>query len=492
VTARFVTAMLLLRAARLAARVGLALHRAPAPPPAPPSLPGAAARGGDPIPLVPIAQKFGLSDGFDHLTPAELPRSHRYPPAMALPKALLVAGLAVDLRDLPASAPDPARWLGTPASRRWGWDRPEAFAALRVQGPNAGWLRRDGDGYVVDLRILADLPRRPDRRVDGCLAAFDGDLRPRFVEVAGRRVSPDDPGWDLARRAFACADLHVHEAVSHFLWTHVVGEKLLLATLRQLHRDHPVRRLLEPHFAGTLQANENSGSRLLGEQGFFGRCFSAGWPGIAELLRRGAERWRWERLILPQDLRERGVTELPDYPYRDDGLLLWDAVERYVGAVVRAWYPSDDAVRADPEVAAWSAEIGGWLPSAPRVNGVAALTEVTAGALFAVVQHTLVNALQYDAFGDPASWPASLGPEGELPGGVEAVDAVRATFGFSIQYNALGDGLLAWHPPATRPAAERFLADLRAARVEIDAREARRPWPYRIARPDRVSNSINA
>jgi hypothetical protein len=408
---------------------------------------------------------------------------------MALPKALLAYGLAVDLSDAPRHA---TLRLGTPAGRRLGWDRPEAFAALRVQGPNAGWIRRDGGRYVVDLRILDRIPVRPGRAVHGVLAAFDDDLRPLGIEVAGRWVAAGDPEWDAARRAFACADLHVHEAVSHFLWTHVVGEELLLATLRQLDARHPIRRLLEPHFVGTLQANENSGTRLLGPDGFFGRCFSAGWTGIAELLRRGRAAWSWDRLVLPRDLRERGVLDLPRYPLRDDGMLLWDALERYAGAVIDAWYADDAAVAADPELRAWADELRGWLRGFPAIDGRAALREAVTATLFVVVAHTLVNALQYDAFGDPEVWPASVLADGTLPGGVEAIDAARATFGFSIQYNTLGDGLRAWHGERTRPAVDRLLADLRAAHEVIEAREAARPWPYRIARPDRVSNSINA
>jgi hypothetical protein len=76
--------------------------------------------------------------------------------------------------------------------------------------------------------------------------------------------------------------------------------------------------------------------------------------------------------------------------------------------------------------------------------------------------------------------------------GIEAVDAVRATYGFSIQYNSLGDGLLEWHDAKTVEAAQQLLNDLQRIQREIAAREASRPWPYRIALPANVSNSINA
>jgi len=83
-------------------------------------------------------------------------------------------------------------------------------------------------------------------------------------------------------------------------------------------------------------------------------------------------------------------------------------------------------------------------------------------------------------------------PEEGLPVGLEAVDAVRATYGFSIQYNVLGDGLLGWHGPRTQPAARALLDELAHLEGLIASREAARPWPYRVASPLRVSNSINA
>jgi hypothetical protein len=430
--------------------------------------------------------------------------------------------LSIDLRSgAPARRFGTGRWLGTTRGVELGWDSDAAFAPLRLQGPNPAWIRRAPDlaplavgaradperVFAVDFRaLLDDLPVRPGRFVHPCAALFvdDGGLRALGVRIrtaaSDQWVAADgSERWARARRAFHCADLHVHEAVSHFLWTHVLGEKLLVATLRRLDERHPVRRLLAPHFVGTLQANENSGRRLLGSDGFFAGCFSAGWPGIAELLRRGDRAWRYERTLLPRDLAERGVLQLEAYPYRQDGLLLWGALERYTTGVVEAWYPDDTSIRDDVEIEAWSAELHGWLGDRgfPRVTTRAALAEVLTATLFNVVQHTFVNAQQYDAFGDPATWPASLSAsfdadEDGLPVGVEAVDATRATYGFSIQYNALGDGLLGWHGPRTAPVARELLLELGRIREEIDAREAERPWPYRVARPTRVSNSINA
>ena len=58
-------------------------------------------------------------------------------------------------------------------------------------------------------------------------------------------------------------------------------------------------------------------------------------------------RWKWERWNLKtdgnfrQNLKERGVDgsgALPNYYYRDDGLLLWDAIHKYVTTVINSVY----------------------------------------------------------------------------------------------------------------------------------------------------------
>ena len=543
---RVAVSLLLLRASRLLAALMRMLPRW-VPRLSPPSLPGS-----DPVRaeevrlqaealrLIPIAEKYGFTDTFEHSTLAELPVEQRYPLRMNAPKALLAIALSIDVqRGAPARRPRVGRWLGVPAAVRWGWEAAPAFGPLRTQGPNPAWLQRVTDDghpvslaklaaervspggagrlYAVDYRsLLRGVPVRSGRFLAPAAAFFvdDGGLQPVGIEVetptGSHWISADgSERWDRARRSFHCAELHVHEAVSHFLWTHVYGEKLILATLRRLDRRHPIRRLLAPHLVGTLQANENSGGRLLGEGGLFAHCFSAGWTGVAELLRRGDRLWRFEQMLLPEELAARGVMELATYPYRDDGLLLWEALSRYVRGVVAAWFADDAAIVSDPELAEWSVELHGWLGDRgfPEVRTVAALVDVLTATLFGVVQHTLVNALQYDAFGDPSRWPASLSipfqvGEGEgdvapsggdgLPVGAEALDATRATYGFSIQYNVLGDDLLAWHCSRTVTVARAFLAELKRIGQVIASGEAPRPWPYRIGHPSRVSNSINA
>jgi hypothetical protein len=450
------------------------------------------------------SQRFGFQGPFDYDTVLELPRAERYPWRIGVPKALVVAALSVPMpeargRRLRSLSEVDGLYvlLGRPRLRSLPYDSDEVFARLRLQGPNPLWIRREGPGYAVDYRaLLAGLPPQPGRWLAPCVARFDAVMAPTEIEleVEGRpeRFSPGDGlHWTLAKRFFQAADLFVHEAVSHLAWTHLHAEAVILDAARTLSAGHPLRRLLGPSFGFTLQANSNSGRVLLGRGGVFDRVCSAGWEGTAIVMARAEKLWRFSRMIPALDAQERGMDELEDYPWRDDATLLWEVVHDRARQAVAAlpW---------DPELVAFLAALHarfgdrGW-PSAQDQDHHT-LATVTAALQFLTVRHTLVNAQQYDMFGYPPAWPTTVAvppPRRDqalepdvlteaLPDLGQILDTLRATYAFSIQFNRLGAG---------DPALQRAL---QAVDRELARRDRARPWPYQVARPARVSGSINA
>lgn len=449
--------------------------------------------GGESYRVWKASQEFGFDGPFDYPTVAEQPPEEAYPPLLSVSKGLVVLALKVPLDG------QSTRWASMDAlDRAYGLlGKPEicaragsdgslsdaAFLRLRRDGPHAHWVRRDGDGWLVDYRdLLTGLPRAPGRRLEPC--ALRWDAAGMRIAVGDAWVAPGAPGWAEARRLFHLAELHVHECVSHLLWTHLYAEQVIIATVQHLPRGHAIRELLAPHFAFTLQANQNSGKVLVGAGGVFDRLFSCGWAGAAELMVRGDRAWRYARVVPGLDLADRGVRSdgrvvLPDYPWAEDSLALWDAVEQHVRRRLGGW----DAA-AEGWARALQATFGdrGW----PAADDDDTRVQVVTACIFMTVRHTLVNAQQYPMFAHPAHWQATMPEDGrtaleQLPTVEQTLDTMRATFAFSIQYNTL----LATDDPE-------FGADLARVAAGVEARDRAREHPYAVGHPAKVSASIMA
>ena len=68
---------------------------------------------------------------------------------------------------------------------------------------------------------------------------------------------------------------------------------------------------------------------------------------------------------IKENVKKRGVDDkdlLPNYYYRDAGLLIWDAIESYVREIIGIFYKSDDDVKDDTEVHSWANNVLSHIP----------------------------------------------------------------------------------------------------------------------------------
>uniref|UniRef100_A0A673A8P5 Hydroperoxide isomerase ALOXE3-like n=1 Tax=Sphaeramia orbicularis TaxID=375764 RepID=A0A673A8P5_9TELE len=168
--------------------------------------------------------------------------------------------------------------------------------------------------------------------------------------------SDSETDWLLAKMFIKNADLMEHQSVQHLTKTHFLGETYAVSTLRNLPVIHPIYKLLIPHFRFNLHINIAARKTLFGPTQPFGLS-TAGYDGMIELMRRGLSEVTFSSLCLPDDITARGLGSVPNFYYRDDGLRLWDIVNRFVKAMVEFYYPSDDDVRKDSELQDWINEI---------------------------------------------------------------------------------------------------------------------------------------
>ena len=491
--------------------------------------------------LVDTSRHFGISVQLEHETLRDLPKAEAYPARLTASKAFLKGGFAMDVSS-------GERWasfdairvvygrLGVPSvAARWRSD--DEFVRQRLQGPNPIWIEKldskvaatldlaamgvmdaQGEHYVVDFRGLMQGAFGSDGRFCyPCAAVFqlrEGTLRALAIQLErpdgthAVATPADGAAWMLAKMFFQCADIWVHEVVTHYLWCHVYLEKIILATHRNLAPTHPLRRLLALHFEHTLNLNRNGLVQLMGNGGYFDEKFSPGAAGKVAAVAFGNREWAFWRMEMPEHVTRRQVAGLPEYPWRDDGLLACAEVERFVGEFVAGWYRDDGAVVADTEVQAWSLELQARMGDRgfPALDGVANLCRVLTASLFQVVQHDLVNAPQFEWYGFPPSSPPILCvpfPADKtvvteqtlveaLPDVGITLNAILATYGFSTRYNAWGDHAGRYLAGPSLATYERFLDRLRAAELVLAERNAKRAVPYVVALPSRLSLSISA
>jgi lipoxygenase len=197
-----------------------------------------------------------------------------------------------------------------------------------------------------------------------------GNGKPRWREVF--RPCWDATGawqWKLAKAHVLAHDSGYHQLVSHFLRTHAVTEPYIIATNRQLSAMHPIYRLLQPHFRYTMEINALARLALINAGGTVETCFSP----LKHSMELGSAaydlQWRFDREALPADLIARGMAEedptaphgiklaIEDYPFANDGLILYDAIKQWVTDYVTHYYRDPAQVESDVELHLWWTEI---------------------------------------------------------------------------------------------------------------------------------------
>ncbi|WP_392535044.1 lipoxygenase family protein [Nostoc sp. C117] len=394
----------------------------------------------------------------------------------------------------------------------------------------------NGNLYVTDYRPLSFVKggtyERGKKYLPSPLAFFcwrssgfsdRGQLVPIAIQLnpsAGKQsplITPfDDPStWFHAKLCVQIADANHHEMSSHLCRTHFAMEPFAIVTARQLAENHPLNLLLKPHFSFMLANNDLGRKRLVNRGGPVDELLAGTLQESLQIVVNAYKEWSLDQFALPTELKNRGVDDkekLPHYPYRDDGLLLWNAIKKFVSNYLEIYYKTPEDLTADFELQAWAQELvsesGGRVKGVPdRINQLQQLVDIATAVIFTCgPQHSAVNYPQYEYMTFMPNMPLAaykqMTAEGTiadhksllsfLPPSKQTADQLSVLFILSAyRYDRLGyyDDQLT--DPEAQDILVKFQQDLNEAERKIELNNKSRLIDYNYLKPRLVTNSIS-
>ncbi len=414
---------------------------------------------------------------------------------------------------------------------------------------------RDGHLYVVDLLMLDgisggkafDKTRYPTAPIAlfywnqtpprGYPAKGKGVMQPVAIQLGQRHDAEtmpiftprDGDRWTVAKTLVQSASSIQHETVAHLGACHLTIEPMVVATNRQLPACHPIFVLLKPHFRFTIAINDAALTSLIVPEGVVATNVGVSIQDDMALIVAAHEAWRFDEQEPNRLFQSRGVDgdHLPEFPFRDDTLLVWRALSSFVDSYVQLYYASDADVGADVELQAWIGEMTS--PLYAHVRGMDGLVKggtadkptlaiqsrkylaqvITQIIYIAGPGHAAVNYAQYPLLSLVCSVPGGTyePPPGRGEGPLDlmkwlppldiALYQVSFVYLLSmIQYDTLGVYSLDPRVPyfvddRVNDLVANLQGELAMAEIEIRKRNRSRPIPYMCQLPSMIPNSIS-
>ncbi|XP_030612224.1 hydroperoxide isomerase ALOXE3-like [Archocentrus centrarchus] len=338
-----------------------------------------------------------------------------------------------------------------------------------------------------------------------------GDENPIFVPT------DSEYDWLLAKIFVKSADFNLYELSAHLLRIHLLAEVFTMSLLHNLPMVHPLYKLLKPHTRYTLQINYLARDLLLSKDGDLAKFTASGGEGVTTILQKSLSSLTYSSLCIPDDIAQRGLTDVPGFYYRDDGLKIWNIIHSFVSNVLRHYYKTDDEVQQDTELQNWIQEIfeHGFLSQEStgipqKFSTVDEMVKFVTMVIFTCsAQHTAVNAGQYD-FGawmpnNPTSLqlppPTEKGAANEktmldtFPDVNTTVHAMAITWLLSTQSS---DRVLLGQYPEMHFTEEvplqeilKFQENLKKLSADIKDRNKKLDLPYTYFDPEVIENSVS-
>jgi arachidonate 15-lipoxygenase len=383
-----------------------------------------------------------------------------------------------------------------------------------------------GDLYLLDLRVLqvaGGTEMQAGKFVAPAAALFcyapevdaPFPVVPLAIECAvgdadGETVlvTPlDGERWKSARHLVNVADVNFTELCLHLARAHLMTAPFAISLHRNLPKQHPIYQFLLPHMRFELFVSRMAWLQgMRNAKGILVRSLAGSARWSQQVARRLWEQHAFADQHFLRDMAARGMDAAPfDYPYRDDGKLLWEAIATFAEGYVVLTYPDDAALQADTALLAFLREVqspdggnmrevlaGDAAPSRQELAEILTQVLFVAGPMHALLHYASAAELQ-DMERNPGFLTANPLTHGAaaLPGR-RAMHQFTRVMGTNARHDTLGDfsGYALGQRADCQPLIQQFQRELTRIEQTIALRNQNRLAPFVHLLPSRICNGI--
>lgn len=228
----------------------------------------------------------------------------------------------------------------------------QSFTRYAFSNNGSSFLFKTKDGYECRLQHMQKYETRGGFERYGSVSYFDVKGRPTSIDINGEVFKVGDAGWQWAklqaRTSMFVACSGVHLILAHYMWGSIPN----VAMHKCLDTNHPVRRLLHPHYFRTSNTCLNSLDTLIPARGLVHRATAFEYPALLELFDDILADFKFQ--TFEEELKSRGhVDEDPNFPMRTDGVEYRHVLYKYVFTYLQLYYKSDQAIVEDEQLRAF-------------------------------------------------------------------------------------------------------------------------------------------
>ena len=386
----------------------------------------------------------------------------------------------------------------------------DVLGTLALSGPFAGYIEKNDskpNEYFIDMSSLKGVPVREGLSQLGCKAYFSYSpsqkrMNTSHIEYQGRVVTPQSDDWEQVQKIALCSLSTDMTMIRHLANTHLlVSGTFAGVTTNNLDADHPIRRLLHPHYHLTLSTNNYKVPNLImSDSSSLPNIFSYERKEIYKVMNDYAGSFDISRMDPKADAERRGMASAigvdgnpVDYPYLENVSDMQNLIEDYVRSYIETYYDSDEAIAADPQMQKWYADLNKYIPNGVSDysggltrEGVAKLSTVLIQT--AAVEHENVGNITWNYTTLPQYIPSIVPADGSRP----SVDAYQRYINTSVLTFVPLNRLVDDHAnlaldPQGKACMDKFRADLGELQKKMDAK----PFSHGALYPEAMECSVS-